>query len=80
MEEIRRLTGNSRQDFIFMSRVRQRRQEALRIRMRRFIKNSFYRPFFDDTAGVHDVDTAAHLGNDAQIMGNKDDGHLPFCL
>ena len=46
-------------------------QEALRIGMGRTIKDIVCRPLFDDDAGIHDVNAAAHLSNDAEIMGDE---------
>ena len=48
--------------------------------MGRAVENIIGRPLFDDGAGIHDVNAAAHLGDDAEIMGNEDDGHAQFRL
>ena len=48
--------------------------------MGRTIKDIVCRPLFDDDAGIHDVNAAAHLGDDAEIMGDEDDGHAQFSL
>lgn len=48
--------------------------------MGRAIKDIVCRPCFDDDAGIHDVNAAAHLGDDAEIMGDEDDGHTQFGL
>lgn len=63
-----------------MGRIWQRRQQPFRIRMGGMIENIFYPARFYDDAGIHDIDTPAHLGNDTEIVGNEDDGHLMFRL
>ena len=33
-----------------------------------------------DPAGVHDRDPVGHVGDDAEVMGDEDQAHLPFLL
>ena len=44
------------------------------------VKNIVSCPIFDDDTGIHDVNAAAHLGDDAEIMRNEDDSHAQFGL
>lgn len=75
MEQIGSLAVDARQVLVRPGRVRQRRQQPLRIRMSRPIKDIFYKPLLDDAASIHDVYAPAHLGDDAEVVGNEDDGH-----
>ena len=54
--------------------VRQRRraaQEGVGIGVERGGEEIAHRRVLDDLAGIHDVDAPAHLGDDAEVMGDE---------
>src|ERR687888_2634386 len=55
-------------------------QQRLGIGMRRLIKNLPHRAAFDDTTGVHDHHTVAHLRHDTEVVGDEDQGEPGFLL
>ena len=48
--------------------------------MGRMVKQNIHRRLLHNLAGVHDDDAAAHLGNDAQVVGNQQDAHAFLLL
>ena len=53
---------------------RHRAEQADRVGMLRTGKQHIDRRAFDDLARIHDRDLVAHLGDDAEIVGDEDDG------
>ena len=41
--------------------------------MPRIIEDLLYRPFFDDAAGIHDIDAIAEIGDETEIVGDEQD-------
>ena len=63
-----------------MGRIRQGSQQPFRIGMGGMIKNILYPSRFHDDTGIHDINAPAHLGDDAEVVGNEDDSHLVLLL
>ena len=44
------------------------------------VKNIVAGASFHDFTGVHDNDIVRHIGHDAEVVGNHDDGHAQALL
>jgi len=51
-----------------------RGEEAVAVRMERAAQDVADGAFFDDAAGVHDGDAVGDLGDDAEVVGDEEDG------
>ena len=52
---------------------RDRADQALRVRVQRLAEQRRHVGLLDDLAGVHHRDPVAHLGDDAEVVGDEDD-------
>src|SRR5271165_4370095 len=69
--EIRWEPGNCKQWLAFLVQSRDRLLQGRVIGMHGTSKDLVRRRGLDDPASVHDVDTVAERGNDAEVMRNK---------
>jgi hypothetical protein len=55
--------------------LRDRLDEAARVRVRRFPEERALRPELDDTASVHHRDPVRERGDDGEVVAHVDRGH-----
>ncbi len=65
---------NGRQFFIFLIKPGNGLEQPLCVRVERFFKQTVYVSMFDDFAAVHDDNIVRHFGDNAERVGNHDEG------
>src|SRR5262245_28666108 len=77
--EVWRLAGN-RIEGLLAAELRHRAHEGPRVGMLGFVEQLAYGRVLDDPARVHHGDAVAHLGHDAEVVGDEDEGHARLAL
>jgi len=81
VQQVDRLAFNRHQlGVVHRIQTRDAVQQSLRVFMMGIREDLIGRAAFDNVAGVHDGDAVAHGGDDAQVMGDDDDGHAQLLL
>ena len=73
VDQVRHVAGDDRQLLAEVADDRDRPDEAAGIRMERLAEERHDVGLLDDLAGVHHRDAIAHLGDDAEVVGDQDD-------
>ena len=62
------------------AKLRQGEQQRLGVWMARILEDLVCKAVFHDLPGIHDGHAVCHIGDDAEVMRDVDDGHVQFLL
>ena len=78
--QVHRRTRNGNQPLVAAVQLGDGPQQTLGVFMLRIVEDLIHGAALADAARVHHDDLVAHVGDDAQVVRNHDDGHAQLLL